>query len=183
MTTAKSGSELVRMAYARGYRVDAEGRLWSYTGRQMHPGADRRGYPRFTYAGPRNNGKRLLRTVDVHRLAAFQKYGEDALRGGIHVRHLDENPGNFRLDNIAIGTPHENSMDRPPEKRRAHAMKAVAAIRGLTDPQVEEIRRLHSAGTPQKLLCEMFGQWPSTISQIVNGKLYRTTLDGEEPAP
>jgi len=41
-------SELLRLAFDKGYYVDDAGVLWSYTGNAMHPGPGGTGYPRFT---------------------------------------------------------------------------------------------------------------------------------------
>lgn len=67
-------------------------------------------------------------TVRVHQLVAYQNFGNDFLQEGIHIRHLDGNSLNNNPDNIVLGTPHENAMDRSPEARRESAIIASKHI-------------------------------------------------------
>lgn len=56
--------------------------------------------------------------VRVHRLQAYQKYGNKIYQEGIDVRHLDNNKMNCAANNIAIGTRTDNMLDIPLEIRR-----------------------------------------------------------------
>ncbi len=51
-------------------------------------------------------------TVKCHHLAAWQKYGPDCLGEEIVVRHKNDDPLDFRLENIELGTREDNLNDR-----------------------------------------------------------------------
>jgi hypothetical protein len=55
--------------------------------------------------------------LSVHRLQAYQKYGEELYVGGLEVRHLDNVCSNNAESNIALGTKSQNAMDKPKETR------------------------------------------------------------------
>jgi hypothetical protein len=49
--------------------------------------------------------------IAIHRLQAFQKYGDLLYEEGTVVRHLNGDPGSNAWDNIAIGTMSDNMFD------------------------------------------------------------------------
>ena len=55
--------------------------------------------------------------VGVHRLQAFQKYGEKIFEKGVQVRHLNGISSDNSFNNIAIGNNSENQLDIPKEDR------------------------------------------------------------------
>jgi hypothetical protein len=71
----------------------------------MHPATDSDGYQVVTLY---LNGTRPSRKVHTLVLEAFVGPRPD----GMVTRHLDGDPSNNRLSNIAYGTPRENSLDR-----------------------------------------------------------------------
>jgi len=117
-----TGDEAIRQYYARGCYMNRNGRFVSPTGMVRKPNLSSRGYLGVTVYIPGGRVRKML----IHRFAAFQKFGEAALVPGVQVRHLDSNPGNNRLSNIAIGTASDNAMDRPKQKRIASAKYANA---------------------------------------------------------
>ena len=66
--------------------------------------------------------------VFVHQLAAFQKFGESAFASAACVRHLNDDSTDNRPDNIALGSIHDNIMDRPAAERQDHARKASKTL-------------------------------------------------------
>ena len=78
---------------------------------------DKKGYKSFTFRN--KNGAREV--VLVHRLQAYQKYGEKIFEKGIVARHLDGNSLNNSWNNIGIGTPSDNQMDRNESCRKNSA--------------------------------------------------------------
>lgn len=154
----------------KGYVVEDDGRVRSPIGGHRGVRLGTTGYLQFTV---KPEGERSAKSVSVHRLAAYQKFGMAALMPGIHVRHLDGNPHNNRLDNIAIGTPHQNVMDRRPEDRKAHALKAAAAQRKISLEQAAEVRAARARGERTVDVARRFGIAESTVCDIVKGRIYR----------
>jgi hypothetical protein len=156
----------IRRAHAAGYRVEDDGRIISPNGVERAT-CSRGAYQRFSI----RVGKRY-RTVSVHKLAAYQWFGEAALQADVHVRHLDGNPQNNSRENIALGSPRDNIMDRSPEERKTHARKANSSRRRLTDAQVRLIREFVADGAPAAEVARVYGLAKSTVSYIVNRKTY-----------
>ena len=96
-------------AYDKGYRV-VEGEVITPSGTVL--ALVGRKYLRFSTMTV--NG---IYPVPVHRLVAYQKYGEKLFEKGICVRHLDGDAFNNLPNNIAIGTYRDNAMDIPVEDR------------------------------------------------------------------
>ena len=95
--------------------------------------------------------------VSVHKLQAYQMFEEEMFVEGIVVRHLDGDPLNNSPENIAIGTVRDNIMDRDPEARRAHAIKAASGRENLRDDwkAIETDHRDNNMGF--KLLSQKYG--------------------------
>lgn len=55
--------------------------------------------------------------VPIHRLQAYQKYGEAIFEKGVHVRHLNGLAHDNSVGNISIGSSSDNHMDKPVEVR------------------------------------------------------------------
>jgi hypothetical protein len=156
----------------RGYIVTSEGTVVSPRGTKLKLSESKSGgYKEFSI---RKAGQK--RTVSVHRLIAFLKYGRKSLRKGIQVRHLNGNPADNRLDNIAIGTATQNSLDKPAIVRKRAArigcLAAVKVTRKLTPEEAESLRADRSNGSSYKELMSKYGLAKSTVSYIVNRKTY-----------
>jgi len=124
--------QATRLAYRRGYRVSPSGEVVSPTGtiRKLNLSHNKeRGYAHRYWQFTIRNGEGKTNTILVHKLVAYQKFGEAAYMSAECVRHLNGNPQDNRFDNIEIGTLKENSMDISKEGRRAMTAKAVAASR------------------------------------------------------
>lgn len=113
-----------RIAFAKGYRVSRDGKtVNSRRGNPRTLRVNKDGYLQFNI----KVGTRCY-PLKVHRLQAYQQFGESIFSAEC-VRHLDGNPANNAVENLALGTASENMMDRPSSARRAHAMRAVAVCR------------------------------------------------------
>lgn len=66
----------------------------------------------------------------VHRLQAYQKFGDKIFENKIVVRHLNGNYLDNSWDNILIGTFSDNKMDIPKENR---IKSATTASRKMQD--------------------------------------------------
>ena len=161
--------KLVR-ALAVGYVVK-DGRVFTPTGKELSVTLDTNGYPRvFLWLDGRNFN------VQVHRLIALLKFGALALKAGIETRHLDDNSINNAWDNIAIGTHLQNSLDKPKEKRIKVAKYAASFVRKLTYKQANMLRADRDSGMLYKDLMSKYGVGKSTVSDIVNNKIYCSVL-------
>jgi len=151
-----------KAAYDKGYRVAPDGKVYHQSGREVRPHIDTGGYLRMTI---NDNGKRT--NFGVHRLVAYQQFGEEYMKDGIMARHLDSNKHNNRHDNIAIGTHSDNSMDRPEQQRRE---VAATGRRKYTDEEIEALRSMHDSGVPYRFIEKATGIPRSMLSYYLSKK-------------
>jgi len=117
-------SKSEQQAYALGYRVSEDGlTIKKSDGQIIKTTSTKDGYKRFCI-GP--NFKRT--PVRIHRLQAFQVFGDAIYQEGIVCRHLDGNSQNNAASNIALGTQSDNMMDRSKECRQRCAFKASRSV-------------------------------------------------------
>jgi hypothetical protein len=154
-------------AYQEGYRITREGQVVSRNGKLRKICISKRGYAAFSIASPR---RKVLR-IEVHKLAAYQWFGEPALKGV--VRHLDGNPSNNQIENLRVGTQSENMLDRPPAARKAHAQKAANKRRRFSEEQVESIREEHEGGATYKKLSQKWQVGKGVLSYLLSNKAKR----------
>ena len=104
-------SKSAKHAYEKGYFV-YDGLVISPRGHIRKLRISYR-YPEFKF---RVDDKHL--TVKAHQLAAWQKFGTDCIGSKVEVRHLDDNPYNFKLENIELGTKAQNMADKAKNKNK-----------------------------------------------------------------
>ncbi len=168
-----------------GYRVTDEGGVIAPSGRSLLTTLSNKGYYHFSLPVRKVDCEkhgltsRMIR-IAVHRLAAYQLFGEDVLKDAIQVRHLNGDRLDNRLINIAIGTQSENSMDRPEHARKAHAAHAGSypkkKLRKLTNDQAREIRIRFDGGESARVLAKAFAVVHGTINNIVYGRTYKDVV-------
>lgn len=165
VSTASGGGNMTKAqkAYDQGYRAMKDGEVIGKRGKLLSLSTDARGYPAFSI---RLNGIRTR--VRVHRLVAYQKFGEALFEDGIEVRHLDNDRQNSSWDNIAVGTKHENRMDLPSSVRHRAALKAGRANSPLDEKAVQDIRRKLDDGATYREVMAEYGIAKSTTSYIKN---------------
>lgn len=105
-------------AYEIGYRVTEDGFLQSPSGKYIGH-IHKSGYVKFSI---QNKKKRF--SIFVHRLQAYQKYGEKIYQKGLQVRHLNNNKQDNSYSNIALGTNKQNVADRDRETVLKNALYA-----------------------------------------------------------
>lgn len=121
----------------------------------------RGGYPSISL---RIDGK--AKSVNVHRIVAYLKYGSELFKDGVVCRHLDGDRQNFSFGNIAIGTQAQNIMDRTANNRIFHAIHASNSIK-IHDHK--HILHLHKCGLSYREIMILTGiKSKGTISFIVN---------------
>jgi hypothetical protein len=84
------------------------------------------------------------------------------------VRHLDGNKLNNALENLAWGTPQENSRDMVGHGTSTRGERNHKAI--LTKKQVLKIRTRVSDGEERKNLAREFGVCRKTVDAVVVGQ-------------
>jgi hypothetical protein len=125
------------------------------------------GYYRYSfYDGSKVN------SVLVHRLVAYEKFGDKIFEKGVVVRHLDGNPLNNLPDNIEIGTQHDNMMDRSKDCRIKTAVIASYVNRSFTDEEVCNICNDRKKGFTYDKLIKKYNTSKSTLSYLFNNALY-----------
>lgn len=113
-----------RIAFERGFRVSENGELKKPNGQPHRTWLDR-GYPTFNIQCVERNC-----ACHVHRLQAYQKYGEQIYAKGLECRHLDSNRQNNTVTNIELGTPKQNAQDKSLEVRmRVAALTSIAMLK------------------------------------------------------
>ncbi len=163
-------ADAIRCAYVKGFRVTEAGELYNPRGKRIA------GY---VSGGYLTTGVRLSTERDsdmplaVHRLAAYQWFGEAIFNKGVMVRHLDGNALNNARTNLALGTAYDNSMDMKSEARRHRSLLAAKTKRKLSEAQLVEFREAAAAGATLKSLCASFGISKSTASYIRAGRTYQ----------
>lgn len=156
-----------------GYAVGDNGTVWTakYIGgqgrlsdrwRQLTPQAVQRG--NYLTVKLASSEKTPIR-VYVHKLVMEAFVGPRPPR--MHTRHLDGNPHNCRLDNLAYGTPVENGADAVRHGRHYRENKGK-----LTIEQVRHIQRRLVAGERQQDIAKVFGVGQMTVSDIKTGRTW-----------
>lgn len=156
-----------------GYQASSIGRVRSSHGkgrnrtignewRILNPWKDKHGYLIVYLAGKRRGG--------VHRLVLMAFVGP--CPPGMEARHIQVNdPTDNRIDNLAWGTPQQNSDDR--HRHGAVPVGEEAPASKLTAQQVREIANRAAAGEQRKSLAKEFGLRGENVSRILNGKHWR----------
>jgi Trp operon repressor len=164
-----------------GYGVSADGRAWSRrqkvrlkTGRgfrtvfvqtwhELRQATERRmGYK--TVSVCMDGGRRTTRHVHVLVLTAFRGPKPE----GMEARHLDGNPANNALGNLAWGTRKENMADKVLHGTAQKGERNGNSV--LTEERVREIRGLLRTGVIQAEIARQFGVSQVLVSLISRGK-------------
>ncbi len=148
-----------------GYRVTKEGDVYSpFSNKKIKLFGNGHGYKAFSV--------RLLGysfSVPVHRLVAFQKYGNKIFEKGIQVRHLNGDSRDNSHDNISIGTAYQNAMDKPKEVRIRCAINAASYLKKYDYKKVKEYHKKN--GGSYKKTMEFFDiSSKGTLHYILNKK-------------
>ena len=151
-------------AYNKGYRI-INGNIYSPNNKLLK-NQNSKSYSKFNIY----YSKQYI-NLKVHRLVAFQKYGNKLFEKGIVVRHLDGNPQNNLEENIVIGTASENRLDIPVSKRISLATNAAKHLRKFGDSEIDKIRNEHNKGLSYNKLMEKYNiTSKGTMSYLINHK-------------
>ena len=100
----------LKKAARKGYAVNNNGTPLYPNGDIIDVYIDDKGYAAFNFSFVRD-GRNVHRPIKVHRLQAYQKYGDVMLAKRVHCRHLDGNKKNNSRNNICIGDAADNRAD------------------------------------------------------------------------
>lgn len=157
------------IAYEKGYRVLKDGRVQGLT-RILNLGIKNRNGV-FYYNFPVVDYENKTWRVDVHKLMAYQKYGEAIFEDGIETRHLNGNSLDNSESNISIGTHQQNELDKDPGLRMKNAINASENIRRFTDVEMHQIKCFHKEHRSYKKTMEKFKIGSKgTLHHILNNK-------------
>jgi len=157
------------VARSQGLCVDGRGVLYGPRGPRKTK-MDQDGYLNASF---REAGTGKVVNVYVHRLQAFQKFGNELYADGMQVRHLDGNHLNNRPVNIAIGTKSDNEQDKDPVVRKYASEQGALATRKFTDDQVRDMRSRYASNRSScPALAREYECSKSTMSYILNRKTY-----------
>lgn len=154
------------LAYDKGYRIDENGNCFNLKNpdKFLKGSINSNGY---RYFGMRKPNDRTY-MIPIHRLQAYQKFGDEIYEDGIVVRHLDSDQLNNSWNNIGIGTHSDNMMDQPEEQK---FKKSSNANKKYSDELVLEIKEYYNSGHTYKELMEKFNiSSKGTISYIINNR-------------
>jgi hypothetical protein len=142
----------------RGSKKGRAGIVWRRLKHNLHPG----GYHTVCLGRKRQ--------WYIHRLVLEVFVGP--CPPGMQCRHLDGNPSNNCLENLAWGTRDENHADMVRHGRRvlpkADNRGERHGMAKLTEPDVVTIRRLASEGMRSGLIASMFDVSPGYVRELVN---------------
>jgi hypothetical protein len=114
-----------------GYKVNENGEVISNRGNIRKLNDNKKGYYRISI---RLNGEQI--NIPVHKMVAYQKFGDKIFEKGIQVRHLNSNSFDNSYDNIEIGTQSKNMMDTPKEERIRRAKHASSFLKKYNHEKV-----------------------------------------------
>ena len=162
-------NDAVVEAARKGYRVDDNGSVISPRGitRKLAT-KDRSGHKVSTFTVGFRGGSF---PVPVHKLAAYQLYGDKCFEPGMNIRHLNGNSQDNSPKNLALGTGSDNCMDVPEHRRKAHARHASSCRKDkIPESKKQKIRSDRSSGMSYRELHRKHGVSKSTLSIMFSAK-------------
>jgi hypothetical protein len=158
------------IVYDMGYRVNNDGEVISMKNYKRKLNLNQEGYLKFTYRSKNGNCICCL----VHRLMAYQKYGDKIYEDGIVVRHLNGIKTDNRVQNLEWVSQSQNIIHGLktgliPSGEKSHRCK-------LKKTDIEYIRKNYKYKSKEfgsKKLAQMFGVCYGTILRIVKNKLWK----------
>jgi HNH endonuclease len=147
------------------YLVLARGEVWSSVSGTMiklTPTTRKDGYLKVNLS----KGGKKKATLYVHKLIAEAFLGR--CPPGQMCRHIDDDRNNCRLDNLAYGSPQQNSEDAVKNGRIKRGQGLPQAK--LTEAQVHQIVELSEAGVARREIAARFSVKPKAVSDILSGR-------------
>lgn len=153
------------LAIQKGYSITADGTILNPSGKELS-GCVRNGYLTFCI-----QCENRTVNVPVHRLQAYQKYGNKIFLEAIVVRHKDSNKLNNLPDNILIGNDSANFTDTPKQLRSEWA-RNTSICRKYSDAEIKDIRTMLGLGINRKEICCKYNVSNKELSKIALRQIY-----------
>lgn len=149
-----------------GYMVSEDGRVFSnkHRGVWKEVGCNKPNPSGYWMVTLRDQGRYRLELV--HRLVMLSFVGPSP--DGLIVRHINGNPRDNHLQNLAYGTYTENAIDKTHHGTQTKGENHPVAK--LTEQEVMDIRQLKSQGFSCAKLAKTYHVTRSMISNIITGK-------------
>lgn len=163
---------VVIQAYKKGYKT-INGKVYSPLNKELKYILTDKGYPVISIP---TGGHGARYPIKVHRLAAYEKFGDKIFEKGIQVRHLNGNKLDFTFENIQLGTGKQNCQDMPKEQRvRASKIAHTFMKRSISFELACKIRKELSQMTNYERgdcakLARKHGISPKTVTGIRRGR-------------
>jgi hypothetical protein len=164
------GNLAIIEAFQKGYKIE-NGEVINHLHKKINFILSKKGYPIISVS--------IWNTrypVKVHRLAAYQKFGNAIFEKEMQVRHLNGNKLDFSFQNIEIGTSKQNQLDKPIEKRKHAGYLSALRKRKLSIEQATEIRNEYLLLTKKRGFINMtarkYNVHKTLIHNIVHFKSY-----------
>ena len=173
MKTVSRRKQIVVFAFEKGYRIK-NNKAYSPSGKELFGFRNHKSKWGYQCLQIYTKGFFPCRSDYVfwHQLVAFEKFGDTFLDDKIVVRHLNGNHLDNSWDNIAIGSPQDNSLDRNPIDRKIHALKTSQSMRRFTDKEIEQIKIDRQNGMSYNQLIQKYSTSKGTLSFLFNHALY-----------
>ncbi|NBW23729.1 MAG: hypothetical protein EBR82_88870, partial [Caulobacteraceae bacterium] len=181
MSMNNISTEAIKIAYFKGYRVANNGSVISPHGKIRKctlstPSSCGSSYFRFNVG----IGNKKVYPIYVHRLIAYQKFGDRIFEEEIEVRHLDGNSTNNNISNIELGTKSDNEMDR--KKNIQSYISSILKRRKYPESLIESIKRDYKNGLGYRKLNKKYSIPISTLSYYLSNKSKRSHWKPSEEA-
>lgn len=160
-------SRLEEIAYNRGYRISIDGSIINPKGKILKGNirTANRKYSQLVFT-LKVDGK--SKHCGVHRLQAYQKYGNKIYGNRILVRHIDGNYLNNSFDNIEIGNHLDNYLDIPQHKREEHLNNMRLKRKPKYSQElINSIKREYDLGMPKTVISNKYKLSINSITYIL----------------
>lgn len=167
-STLNCGCEARAIPDWPGYMVSEDGRVFSnkHRGIWKEVGCNKPNPSGYWMVTLRDQGRYRLELV--HRLVMRAFVGESP--DGLVVRHINGNPGDNRLQNLAYGTPKENADDKWTHGTQRHGESHW--LSKFTDKDILEIRSLKASGVTGTVLAKRYRTSSGAITKIIKGQIW-----------
>lgn len=147
------------------YKISDDGKVWSERRQRLLSTKPNkyRGYAEFCIVD--SQGKQYTKTVHAEMMKAFI----GPLPPDMQVRHLDGNPLNNNLDNLAYGTPVQNSADRK--------LPDYLGPKRLSDKAIQEINKKILQGSEVKNLALEYKTSIGFIYSVIDKKRFEVKYE------